>query len=90
MENLKMINEVGYEIGEKAKLHDFEILRLIELVKYDQYHDFLKQIMSIAKSVKVSIPDQIFKYDLETFESYVHALWEGFFRSCSTFKADLR
>ena len=26
MEEMKMISNVGYEIGKKAKLHDFEIL----------------------------------------------------------------
>ena len=29
MEEMKMISNVGYEIGKKAKLHDFEILRSI-------------------------------------------------------------
>lgn len=40
MEEMKMISNVGYEIGKKAKLHDFEILRLFEFIKYDQYHEF--------------------------------------------------
>ena len=48
MEEMKMISNVGYEIGKKAKLHDFEILRLFEFIKYDQYHEFFKQITSIA------------------------------------------
>ena len=83
MEEMKMISNVGYEIGKKAKLHDFEILRLFEFIKYDQYHEFFKQITSIARNVKISLPDQLFKYDFETFEIYVHALWEGFMKSCS-------
>ena len=37
MEEMKMISNVGYEIGKKAKLHDFEILRLFEFIKYDKY-----------------------------------------------------
>ena len=67
MEEMKMISNVGYEIGKKAKLHDFEILRLFEFIKYDQYHEFFKQITSIARDVKISLPDQLFKYDFETF-----------------------
>ena len=51
MEEMKMISNVGYEIGKKAKLHDFEILRLFEFIKYDQYHEFFKQITSIARDV---------------------------------------
>lgn len=88
MEEIKMISNLGYDIGSKARLYEFEILRLLELIKYDQYHEFLKQVFSIAKSVKVSIPEQLFKYDYDTFEIYIHALWEGLMKSCSTLKVE--
>lgn len=88
MEEIKMISNVGYDIGEKAKLHELEILRLLELIKYDQYHDFLKRILAIARSVQISLPDELFKYDYDTFEIYIHALWEGLMESYSTLKIE--
>ena len=89
MEEIKMISDVGYNIGKKAKLHEIEILRLLEFIKYDQYHEFFKEIISIARAVKVVIPDQLFKYDYDTFEHYVHALWEGFMKSITTLKVEV-
>lgn len=88
MEDVSIISNVGYDIGKKARLHEFQIIKLLEMIKYDQYHDFLKEIFSIARSVKVSIPDQLYKYDYDTFEIYIHALWEGLMRSCSTLKGE--
>lgn len=88
MEEIKMMSNVGYNIGEKAKLNEFEILRLLELIKYDQYNDFFNHILTIARAVEVSIPDQLFKYDHDTFEVYIHALWEGLIKGCSTLKIE--
>lgn len=89
MEEIKIMSDVGYHIGRKAKLHEFELLRLLEMIKYDQYHDFFMQVSSIARSVKVSIPDQIFHHDYDTFERYIHALWEGMLKSSSTLKFEV-
>ena len=55
MEEIKKISTMGYDIGKKAKLHEVELLSLLEMIKYDQYHDFLKRIFEIARKVKVSI-----------------------------------
>ena len=44
MEEIKKISNMGYDIGKKAKLHEVELLSLLEMIKYDQYHDFLKRI----------------------------------------------
>ena len=77
MEEIKKISNMGYDIGKKAKLHEVELLSLLEMIKYDQYHDFLKRIFEIARKVKVSIPDELYKYDHDTFEKYIHALWDG-------------
>ena len=85
----KMISNVGNKIGEKAELHEFELLRLFELIRYDQYHDFLNQILSIARNVDVSIPDQLYDYDYDTFEIYINALWEGIISSCSTLEIEV-
>ncbi|WP_455537772.1 hypothetical protein [Terrisporobacter sp.] len=86
MEEIKKINKMGYDIGKKAKLHEFELLRLLEMIKYDQYHDFLRVIFEMARNSKISIPDELYKYDHNTFEKYIHALWEGLIKSCSTLK----
>lgn len=86
MEEIKMISNVGYDIGEKAELHELEILKLLEMIKYDQYHDFYNRILAIAKSVQVTLPDELFKHDYDTFEIYINALWEGIMKSCPTFK----
>ena len=86
MEEIKKISNMGYDIGKKAKLHEIELLSLLEMIKYDQYHDFLKRIFEIARKVKVSIPDELYKYDHDTFEKYIHALWDGLMSSCSTLK----
>ena len=51
--------------------------------------EFFKEIISIARAVKVVIPDQLFKYDYDTFEHYVHALWEGFMKSITTLKVEV-
>ena len=69
MEEIKKISNMGYDIGKKAKLHEIELLSLLEMIKYDQYHDFLKRIFEIARKVKVSIPDELYKYDHDTFEN---------------------
>ena len=89
MEEIKKISNMGYDIGKKAKLHDIELLSLLEMIKYDQYHDFLKRIFEIARKVKVSIPDELYKYDHDTFEKYIHALWDGLMSSCSTLKVEV-
>ena len=89
MEEIKKISNMGYDIGKKAKLHEIELLSLLEMIKYDQYHDFLKRIFEIARKVKVSIPDELYKYDHDTFEKYIHALWDGFMSSCSTLKVEV-
>ena len=47
MEEIKKISNIGYDIGKKAKLHEIELLSLLEMIKYDQYHDFLKRIFKI-------------------------------------------
>ena len=89
MEEIKKISNMGYDIGKKAKLHEIELLSLLEMIKYDQYHDFLKRIFEIARKVKVSIPDELYKYDHDTFEKYIHALWDGLMSSCSTLKVEV-
>lgn len=89
MEEIKKISNMGYDIGKKAKLHEVELLSLLEMIKYDQYHDFLKRIFEIARKVKVSIPDELYKYDHDTFEKYIHALWDGLMSSCSTLKVEV-
>ena len=89
MEESKKISNMGYDIGKKAKLHEIELLSLLEMIKYDQYHDFLKRIFEIARKVKVSIPDELYKYDHDTFEKYIHALWDGLMSSCSTLKVEV-
>lgn len=89
MEEIKKISNIGYDIGKKAKLHEIELLSLLEMIKYDQYHDFLKRIFEIARKVKVSIPDELYKYDHDTFEKYIHALWDGLMSSCSTLKVEV-
>ena len=89
MEEIKKISNMGYDIGKKAKLHEIELLSLLEMIKYDQYHDFLKRIFEIARNVKVSIPDELYKYDHDTFEKYIHALWDGLMSSCSTLKVEV-
>ena len=89
MEEIKKISNMGYDIGNKAKLHEIELLSLLEMIKYDQYHDFLKRIFEIARKVKVSIPDELYKYDHDTFEKYIHALWDGLMSSCSTLKVEV-
>ena len=89
MEEIKKISYMGYDIGKKAKLHEIELLSLLEMIKYDQYHDFLKRIFEIARKVKVSIPDELYKYDHDTFEKYIHALWDGLMSSCSTLKVEV-
>lgn len=89
MEEIKKISTMGYDIGKKAKLHEIELLSLLEMIKYDQYHDFLKRIFEIARKVKVSIPDELYKYDHDTFEKYIHALWDGLMSSCSTLKVEV-
>lgn len=89
MEEIKKISNMGYDIGKKAKLHEIELLSLLEMIKYDQYHDFLKRIFEIARKVKVSIPDELYKYDQDTFEKYIHALWDGLMSSCSTLKVEV-
>ena len=66
-----------------------QLLSLLEMIKYDQYHDFLKRIFEIARKVKVSIPDELYKYDHDTFEKYIHALWDGLMSSCSTLKVEV-
>ena len=85
----EMMSNVGYSIGEKARLNEFEVLRLLELIKYEQYHEFFSQILRIAKSVEISIPNEIYKYDNDTFEIYIQALWKGFIKSCSTLKCEV-
>ena len=89
MEEIKKISNMGYDIGKKAKLHEIELLSLLEMIKYDQYHDFLKRIFEIARKVKVSIPDELYKYDHDTFEKYIHELWDGLMSSCSTLKVEV-
>ena len=89
MEEIKKISNMGYDIGKKAKLHEIELLSLLEMIKYDQYHDFLKRIFEIARKVNVSIPDELYKYDHDTFEKYIHALWDGLMSSCSTLKVEV-
>ena len=89
MEEIKKISNMGYDIGKKAKLHEVELLSLLEMIKYDQYHDFLKRIFEIARKVKVSIPDELYKYVHDTFEKYIHALWDGLMSSCSTLKVEV-
>ena len=89
MEEIKKISNMGYDIGKKAKLHEVELLSLLEMIKYDQYHDFLKRIFEIARKVKVSIPDELYKYDHDTFEKYIHALWDGLMSSCSSLKVEV-
>ena len=89
MEEIKKISNMGYDIGKKAKLHEVELLSLLEMIKYDQYHDFLKRIFEIARKVKVSIPDELYKYDHDTFEKYIHALWDGLMSSCSTLNVEV-
>ena len=89
MEEIKKISNMGYDIGKEAKLHEIELLSLLEMIKYDQYHDFLKRIFEIARKVKVSIPDELYKYDHDTFEKYIHALWDGLMSSCSTLKVEV-
>ena len=89
MEEIKKISNMGYDIGKKAKLHEVELLSLLEMIKYDQYHDFLKRIFEIARKVKVSIPDELYKYDHDTFEKYIHALWDGLMSSCSTLTVEV-
>ena len=89
MEEIKKISNMGYDISKKAKLHEVELLSLLEMIKYDQYHDFLKRIFEIARKVKVSIPDELYKYDHDTFEKYIHALWDGLMSSCSTLKVEV-
>lgn len=89
MEEIKKISNMWYDIGKKAKLHEVELLSLLEMIKYDQYHDFLKRIFEIARKVKVSIPDELYKYDHDTFEKYIHALWDGLMSSCSTLKVEV-
>ena len=89
MEEIKKISTMGYDIGKKAKLHEVELLSLLEMIKYDQYHDFLKRIFEIARKVKVSIPDELYKYEHDTFEKYIHALWDGLMSSCSTLKVEV-
>ena len=89
MEEIKKISNMGYDIGKKAKLHEIELLSLLEMIKYDQYHDFLKRIFEIARKVKVSIQDELYKYDHDTFEKYIHALWDGLMSSCSTLKVEV-
>ena len=89
MEEIKKISNMGYDIGKKAKLHEIELLSLLEMIKYDQYHDFLKRIFEIARKVKVSIPDELYKYDHDTFEKYIHALWDCLMSSCSTLKVEV-
>lgn len=89
MEEIKKISNMGYDIGKKAKLHEIELLSLLEMIKYDQYHDFLKRIFEIARKVKVSIPDELYKYEHDTFEKYIHALWDGLMSSCSTLKVEV-
>ena len=89
MEEIKKISTMAYDIGKKAKLHEVELLSLLEMIKYDQYHDFLKRIFEIARKVKVSIPDELYKYDHDTFEKYIHALWDGLMSSCSTLKVEV-
>ena len=89
MEEIKKISNMGYDIGKKAKLHEVELLSLLEMIKYDQYHDFLKRIFEIARKVKVSIPDELYKYDHDTFEKYIHALGDGLMSSCSTLKVEV-
>ena len=86
---MEEISNMGYDIGKKAKLHEIELLSLLEMIKYDQYHDFLKRIFEIARKVKVSIPDELYKYDHDTFEKYIHALWDGLMSSCSTLKVEV-
>lgn len=86
MEEIRMISNVGYDIGEKAKLHELEILKLLEMIKYDQYHDFFNKILVIARSVQVTLPDELFKLDYDTFEVYINALLEGIMKSYPTFK----
>ena len=53
------------------------------------YKHFLKRIFEIARKVKVSIPDELYKYDHDTFEKYIHALWDGLMSSCSTLKVEV-
>lgn len=89
MEEVKQMNDIGYKIGKTAKLHEFEILRLLEFIKYDQHYDFLKQVISIGKAVKISIPDRLFQYEQHEFELYINALWEGLFRSCNTLRIEV-
>lgn len=89
MEDTKAINKMGYEIGSKIKLHDFEVLKLLEFFKYEQYHELLRNIISIAKEQQISLPDKLLNYNIETFETYMHALWEGFMKSCSNFKEEV-
>ena len=86
MEEIKKISNMGYDIGKKAKLHEIELLSLLEMIKYDH---FLKRIFEIARKVKVSIPDELYKYDHDTFEKYIHALWDGLMSSCSTLKVEV-
>lgn len=88
MEDISVMSNIGYNIGKKAKLHEFEILALLEMIKHDQHYDFFKRILSIAKSVKVSIPEQLYKYDYENFEIYIQAMLEGLMKSCSTLKIE--
>ena len=49
MEEKAIISSVGYDIGKKVKLNEFEILRLFELIRYDQYHDFLQRMQVLDK-----------------------------------------
>ena len=51
--------------------------------------DEKKRIFEIARKVKVSIPDELYKYDHDTFEKYIHALWDGLMSSCSTLKVEV-
>ena len=89
MEEIKKISNMGYDIGKKAKLHEIELLSLLEMIKYDQYHDFLKRIFEIARKVKVSIPDELYKYDHDTFEKYIYALWFGLMSCCCTLEVEV-
>lgn len=50
--------------------------------------DFLKWVFFIAKSVKVSIQEQLSKHEHDTFEIYIYALWKCLMKICSTLKIE--
>ena len=59
------------------------------VVKFEDYLDRQPFYSFLGSHKVIDTADKLLNYNIETFETYMHALWEGFMKSCSNFKEEV-